>query len=138
VTSQFKGEELAQVNGLMNFFRQIGGSIGIACLSLLLTRFSKQNYEDLRANVSLLNPEGYRDFIRISKGAAMQTLGDNIGFGSPTSLAVKSLYGRVMLQTFMMSFNQLCWCIIVIVGFMLIPVFLMKMQRRLDTKVDVH
>ncbi len=138
VTSQFKGEELAQVNGLMNFFRQIGGSIGIASLSLLLTRFSKQNYEDLRAKVSLLNPAAYHDFMKISGSATYRTLGDNIGFGSPASFAIKTLYGRVMRQTFMMSFNQLCWCIIGIIVLMLIPVFTMKMQRRLDTQVDAH
>lgn len=138
VTSQFKGEELAQVNGLMNFFRQIGGSIGIASLSLLLTRFSKQNYNDLIGHVSLLSTSGYQDFMRISQGAAHQSLGSNVGFGTGASFAVKSLYGRVMQQSFMMSFTQLCWCIIIIVVFMLVPVFMMKMQRRLDSKVDAH
>ncbi|MGE4169433.1 MAG: DHA2 family efflux MFS transporter permease subunit [Candidatus Margulisiibacteriota bacterium] len=138
VTSQFRGEELAQVNGLMNFFRQIGGSIGIASLSLLLTRFSKQNYEDLRGNVSLLSPSGYHDFVSLSKATIPHAMTQNIGFGSPTTFATKALYGRVMEQTFMMSFNQLSWCVIILVVLMVIPVFAMKMQRRLDAKVDAH
>ncbi len=138
VTSRFKGEALAQVNGLMNFFRQIGGSIGIASLSMLLTRFSKQDYADLMSKVTLLSPQGYHDFIRLTGSVPTQSLGKNIGFGSPLALSVKSLYGRVLHQTFIMSFNQLCWCIIIIVSSMVIPVFLMKMDRRLDTHVDAH
>lgn len=138
VTSQFKGEELAQVNGLMNFFRQIGGSIGIAALSLLLTRFSKQNYVDLMAKTSLLVPTGAREYAQTTAGIPLHTLHDNLGFGSAASASVKLFYGRVMQQAFMMSFIQLCWCIIGIVVFMILPVFFMKMQRRLDTKVDAH
>ena len=138
VTSQFKGEELAQVNGLMNFFRQIGGSIGIAALSLLLTRFSKQNYADLMSKVSRFNPIAARDFHQISTGLPVQTLSDNIGFGTASEMSTKIVYGRVMQQAFMMSFVQLCWCIIIIVILMIIPVFFMKMQRRLDTNVEAH
>jgi hypothetical protein len=43
-----------------------------------------------------------------------------------------------MQQSFIMSFDQLCWVILFIVLAMIIPVFLMKMNSRMDTSVNVH
>lgn len=134
VTAKFKGEELAQVNGLMNFFRQLGGSIGIASLSLLLTRFGKQNYNDLMSHVSQFNPAYLQSSSSVKY--AIQPFSENIGMGSPTVLSTKMLYGRVMHQVFVMSFIQICWCVIIIVSTMIIPVFLLKMDRRLDAKTE--
>ncbi len=74
----------------------------------------------------------------MAKGLPMQTLGENIEFGSSAHLSTQLLYGRVMQQAFMMSFVQLCWGIIGIVILMIIPIFLMKMPKRLDSNVDVH
>jgi DHA2 family multidrug resistance protein len=60
VLSQFSGEELGQVSGMQNFFRQMGGSIGIASLDTLLTRFGAQHYNDMLASVNALNAGAYR------------------------------------------------------------------------------
>ena len=70
VLSQFRGEKLGQVAGMMNFFRQVGGSIGIASLDTLITRFGKQNYNDLIAHVSALQPGAYHEYLT-SQGLAL-------------------------------------------------------------------
>ena len=64
VLGAFRGEELGQVAGMQNFFRQIGGSIGIASLDTLLTRFSAQHHNDLMSNVNALNITGYHDYLK--------------------------------------------------------------------------
>ena len=48
--------ELPQGTGLYNFFRQLGGSLGIAGMATLLTRFTAQADSVLRAGVSALSP----------------------------------------------------------------------------------
>ena len=48
--------ELAQGTGLYNFFRQLGGSFGIAAISTLLIRYTAQNRANLVSHVSTLNP----------------------------------------------------------------------------------
>ncbi len=138
VMGQFRGEQLEQVAGIMSFFRQTGGSIGIAALSTLLTRLGKQNYVDLMPKLSVLTRSGYHDFTSIAAGVSSASLKGSIGMGDPQTLAIKSMWGRVMQQTFIMSFNQLCWIILFIVVGMTVPVFMMKMQKRVNTQVSAH
>jgi len=48
--------ELAQGTGLYNFFRQLGGSFGIAGISTLLIRFTAENRANLVAHVRASDP----------------------------------------------------------------------------------
>jgi DHA2 family multidrug resistance protein len=48
--------ELAQGTGLYNFFRQLGGSFGIAGISTLLIRFTAQNRANLVGHVTAFDP----------------------------------------------------------------------------------
>jgi MFS transporter, DHA2 family, multidrug resistance protein len=48
--------ELAQGAGLYNFFRQLGGSFGIAGISTLVTRYTAQNHATLVEHVSGTDP----------------------------------------------------------------------------------
>jgi DHA2 family multidrug resistance protein len=136
VLSQFRGERLSQVSGMMNFFRQIGGSIGIASLDTLMTRFGTQNYLELSAKVTALNPIAYNDY-NSARGIALSKMSQAIGMGTPDTMAVTSLYGRVMRQVFILSFSQLCWVIIFTFGLGLIPLYLIKAPKRLGGKVDM-
>jgi len=134
----FQGEELEQVSGMMNFFRQIGGSIGIASLSTLLTRFGKQNYLDLMPKISPFSPGGNQLYAQIAVDTAHSGLSKNIGMGMSQTLNVKALWGRAMGQSFVMSFDQLCWIILFITLAMLIPVFIMQMPRRMSVNLNAH
>jgi DHA2 family multidrug resistance protein len=139
VLGSFSGQELGQVAGMQNFFRQIGGSIGISSLDTLITRFSAQHYNDLMTSVNALNPAAYRDLMK-SAGMPGGKLASAIGLWNPTSLAVKSLHNRVLLQVFIMSFEQLCWVIMGIVACGLIPLYLIKYTPKKNAKVvmDSH
>ncbi len=137
VLGAFQGEELGQVSGMQNFFRQMGGSIGIASLDTLLTRYGAQNYNDLLSRVNALNPTAYHDFIQSGTSAASQ-MTNHVGFWSPQSYAAKAMYGRISSQVFVLSFSQLCWTIIVIFALGLIPLYLIKPQKIGGPIVDVH
>ena len=139
VLGSFSGQELGQVSGMQNFFRQIGGSIGISSLDTLITRFSAQHYNDLMSSVNALNPAAYQSY---SQGAMMAggKFSSAIGLWNSASLAVKSLHGRVLLQVFIMSFEQLCWVIMGIIACGLIPLYLINYTRKKDAAVvmDSH
>ncbi len=138
VLGAFRGEELAQVSGMQNFFRQLGGSIGIASLDTLITRFSAQNYNDLLSRVSALGAVSYQDITRL-RGFANSKLASGIGLTDPATLAIKSLYGRVARQVFVMSFGQLCWVIAGIVACSLIPLYFIKPVKRAGPPImDAH
>jgi DHA2 family multidrug resistance protein len=129
VLGSFSGQELGQVAGMQNFFRQIGGSIGISSLDTLITRFSAQHYNDMMASVNALNPAGYQSFTQGSSLAGAK-LSSAVGLWNPTSLAVRTLHSRVLLQVFIMSFEQLCWVVMAIVACGLIPLYLIKYTRK--------
>jgi MFS transporter, DHA2 family, multidrug resistance protein len=137
VLGAFRGEELGQVAGMQNFFRQMGGSIGIASLDTLIVRFSSQNYTDLMANASALNQTAYGSF-RQTAGLPAAKLSSSIGLWDSQTLAVKSMYGRVMAQVFVMSFEQLCWVIMFVVALGLIPLFFIKPKKVTGPIVDAH
>ena len=137
ILSQYSGESLGQVSGMMNFFRQIGGSIGIASLSTMLTRFSYQNYADLMPNITLLNPAVYRAYEQ-AKNAPMKSMNSVIGLWNPEHFSVTSLYGRTMHQVFIMSFSQLCWVIMITFGLALIPLYMVKTKSKVVAVMDGH
>jgi MFS transporter, DHA2 family, multidrug resistance protein len=137
VLGAFSGEELGQVAGMQNFFRQMGGSIGIASLNTLVTRFSAQNYTDMMANANALNPTAYHDF-KQSAALGAAKLSSGIGFWDSQTLAVKSLAGRVGQQVFVMSFEQLCWVIMLAVGCGLIPLYFIKPKKGGGPIMDAH
>src|SRR6185437_14884106 len=68
ILSQFSGSDMGQVSGLLNLFRQLGGSVGIAVVATLLETMSRQNYLDLVTKVTLLNPN-VQQFYRGTGGA---------------------------------------------------------------------
>jgi DHA2 family multidrug resistance protein len=138
VLGEFSGAELGQVSGMQNFFRQMGGSIGIASLDTLITRFGAQHYNDMLSNVNALNPVAYQTYHQAAQMSGLK-MASSLGMWDNSSIAIKSLYGRVQQQVFVMSFEQLCWVIAVIVLAGLIPLYLIKPTRRnTGPVVDAH
>ncbi len=139
VLGSFRGEALGQVAGMQNFFRQLGGSIGIASLDTLITRFSTQNYNNLLTNVNALNPAAYQTF-RQTMSMANTKMSSSVGLWQQTALAAKGLYGRVARQVFILSFEQLCWVIVAVVALGLIPLFFIKPAKHTGGKpiIDAH
>jgi DHA2 family multidrug resistance protein len=138
VLGAFRGEELGQVAGMQNFFRQIGGSIGISSLDTLLTRFGAQHYNDLLEKVdafhlSVIQAANQARTLPVSR------LSGQIGLWNMEQIATKTIAGRVAQQVFILSFEQICWVIMMIVACGLIPLAMIKAPKKIDGPIiDAH
>lgn len=138
VLGAFRGEELGQVAGMQNFFRQIGGSIGISSLDTLLTRFGAQHYNDLLEKVNIFNVSVIQAANQ-ARSMPVSRMSGQIGLWNSELLAAKSIAGRVAQQVFILSFEQICWVIMIIVACGLIPLAMIKAPKRIDGPIiDAH
>jgi DHA2 family multidrug resistance protein len=138
ILSQYKGQDLGQVSGLLNLFRQIGGSMGIALIATLMSTRLQQNYTDLLPYVSQLTHSGQQAFYQ-SMGGMSAKMSRSLGFALENRGTILSLFYRVMNQAFMMTFLQIMYLIMAIFGLSLIPLYLLKYKK--DSKpvvVDAH
>lgn len=136
VLSQFKGATLAQVSGMMNLFRQLGGSVGIAVVGTLLTRFSAQNYLDLSTHVNIFNDRA-RQVEHMLTSSLPSKMANLFGMGSAHTAALRVLMARVQDQVFMLSFNQLIWILMAAVSLSFIPLVRLRLGARTKV-VDAH
>lgn len=137
ILSQFNGAVLGQVSGLLNLFRQIGGSMGIALVATLLNTRSHQNYIDMVSHVSLLNRNTQSFFFGSVKGM-MNKFPVDVGMTTYKEAALKALYFRIQGQVFMMSFNQLIWVMMFIFSIAFIPLYFMRFKVKPTKAVDAH
>ncbi len=137
ILSQFKGANLGQVSGLLNLFRQIGGSAGIALVATLLTSSGHQNYLDLTSKVSLLNPNTQAAYYA-SERALGKKSADSVGMASGREAALRAINGRIQNQSFMLSFTQLIYIIMSIFSLSFIPWYFLKLKLKPTGPVDAH
>jgi DHA2 family multidrug resistance protein len=126
---EFTGPTLGQVAGLMNLSRQIGGSIGIAALSTLLTVSTAKNTALLGANLTPLNPVVYSQFQQTKAAFAGGKFSSDVGEAAAEAAAYKSFEGRLQKQVFCVSFGEIIWMLIIAFGLGLIPLGLMRRSR---------
>jgi DHA2 family multidrug resistance protein len=137
ILSQFSGANLGQVSGLLNLFRQLGGSAGVALVATLLTTRSQQNYVDLTSKVSLLNTNTQTAYYPLVQGFGKK-MTDNMGMATGHEAALKSIGTRIQNQVFMMSFNQLIWTMMFIFALAFIPWYFMELKRKVTGPIDSH
>lgn len=137
ILSQFSGATLGQVSGMLNLFRQIGGSIGVAMVGTLLVSKSQQNYLDLVSNISLLNRNTQSMYYQ-TIGSMMSKMPFDVGFASSHDAALKSLYMRIQGQVFLMSFNQLIWTIMIVFAFSFVPLYALRFKVKPVVVSDSH
>lgn len=126
VLGAFRGKELGQVAGLLNLLRQTGGSIGIALINTLLDRNSKQNKLDL---INHVTPFDLGVRANMPPGTDLRHLSE---------AATRALEHRIDAQAFMLSFNQLCWIILIVFLCSVFPLVTLKPQKGLSAPVDAH
>lgn len=134
IISQFEGINMGQVSGLLNLFRQIGGSVGIALVGTLMASRGHQNYLDTVSHVSLLDPNTQSAFYGTMNGFMLKA---GVGFTDAYHAALTAIRGRVSGQVFIMNFIQLIWIIMIIFAFSYIPLFLIKFRKKSQV-VDSH
>ncbi len=137
ILSQFSGSALGQVSGLMNLFRQIGGSMGIALVATLLTTHSKQNYVDLSSKVSSLSPQVQSQYQQSTQGLKIK-LQNEIGLVQDQRAPLQVLMYRVQTQVFMLSFVQLCYIIMIIFAFSGLPLYFLRFKKKPVAVMDSH
>jgi DHA2 family multidrug resistance protein len=137
ILSQFQGVNLSQVSGLMNLFRQLGGSIGIALAGTMLTTRTMQNYSDLAGRVTLLDSATRSSYYQ-GLGSLGGKMVSQLGMGTGHDAILKSIFGRIMGQAFMMSFLQLIWIVMMFFALAYIPLFLLKLRFKVGKPVDAH
>jgi DHA2 family multidrug resistance protein len=137
VLGQFSGPALGQAAGIMNLSRQLGGSLGIAFLSTMFNQSQDVAFDSLRSHISPLNP-GFVQWAQAARGAAYK-FSNELGLYQPDSLVMKEAYFRVKKQAFGLSFEHMCWLMVIIFAFGLIPVYLLKKPQGMAAKpVDAH
>jgi DHA2 family multidrug resistance protein len=127
VLSQFSGPALGQAAGILNLSRQLGGSIGIAFLSTMFNQSQDVAFENLRSHISPLNPN-FSSWAQSAKGTAYK-FADGLGLYHPDSLVMKEAYFRVKKQAFGLSFEYMCWVMVITFAFGLIPVYFLKRPK---------
>jgi MFS transporter, DHA2 family, multidrug resistance protein len=137
ILSQYSGAALGQVAGLLNLFRQIGGSIGIAFVGTTLSVKMHQNYADLSSRITSFNVGAYNFFTNTTHGFANK-MSDMVGFDLAQNGALKVLYFKVQNQAFMMTFLQLVYVMMIILLFAFIPIYRMKIKKGPIAPVDAH
>lgn len=137
ILSQFTGRALGQVAGLLNLFRQIGGSMGVAFVATLLNIKSHQNYADLSSKMSAFNTNA-SNFVNQTTQGFNSKLSTEIGFAVNKSASLQALYYKVQNQVFMMSFLQLVMIMMGILCLAAIPIYRLKLQKGGVKVVDAH
>ncbi len=138
ILSQYSGRALGQVAGLLNLFRQIGGSMGIAMVATILNLRKHQNYTDLSAVVNSFNTNA-QSFYRQSSQAMNSKFSVDIGFSMPSEASLKALYYKVQSQVFMMTFLQLVFIMMIILCVAVIPLYRLKLRPgKVKVMDDVH
>lgn len=137
ILSQFSGANLGQVSGLLNLFRQLGGSAGVALVATLLTTRSQQNYVELTSKVSLLNSNSQSVYYPLVTGLGKK-MTENMGMATGHEAALKAIGARIQNQVFMLSFNQLIWTMMIIFSLAFIPWYFLELKRKVTGPIDSH
>lgn len=137
ILSQFSGIELGQVSGMLNLFRQIGGSMGIAFVATTLNTRTHQNYADMAANVTAFDAQAQNFSQSMSHGMAVK-MAESVGFDVAHRSGVQLLLYKVQNQVFMMTFLQLVFIMMIILAFAFIPLYTLRLKKGAVKPVDAH
>jgi len=127
-------EQMAQASSITNTMRQIGGSLGVAVMTTLLTartNFHAQVYGEAVDSHS----EALRGVTQNMAYHIQQSAGSSLATAAKQSQAL--IISHVNKQAFIDGINDDFWiaCCITILG--LIPIFLMYSRRKVAAKAEL-
>jgi len=137
ILGQMKGPSLGQTAGMLNLFRQLGGSMGIAFGATLLTSKSHENYNVMAAKLSLLNIN-VQNFVSQTSSNMTHQMSSVLGMATSQQAAAKVLSFRIQNQVFMLSFLELIQIMMLVIGLAILPIIFMKIKRGPTKIVDSH
>ncbi|AHG88737.1 drug resistance transporter, EmrB/QacA subfamily [Gemmatirosa kalamazoonensis] len=123
--AELSPQELPQGAGLYNFFRQLGGSFGIAGISTLVIRFTAQNRATLAEHVSLYDPATAARVEMLTRG--MMARGADLWTAQKRALAL--LDRQVTGQASVIAYGEI-YVLSALIILVLIPLLLLVRQTR--------
>jgi MFS transporter, DHA2 family, multidrug resistance protein len=123
--AELSSVELAQGTGLYNFFRQLGGSFGIAGIATLLGRYTTQLRAVLGDQVTSSNPESVTRLAMLTKG--MIARGADPWTAKQRALAI--LDRQLIAQASVLSYSKI-YMLSALLILLLIPLLLLVRQTR--------
>jgi DHA2 family multidrug resistance protein len=129
VLGAFNGPDLDQAAGIMNLARQLGGSFSIAIFSTLFSHSQDVAYENLRKYATPLNMN-FTQYARGARAIGYRFAGE-VGLATPQSLVAKEAFFRVKKQAFVISFDHMCWLMLIVFGLTVIPIYFLKRPAHL-------
>jgi DHA2 family multidrug resistance protein len=117
--------ELAQGTGLYNFFRQLGGSFGIAGISTLVTRYTAQTHAVLVEHVSASDPGTLARINGLTR--AMMARGSDFMTARRQALAL--VERQVMGQASVIAYGKI-YVLSALIILVLIPLLLLVRQTK--------
>jgi DHA2 family multidrug resistance protein len=117
--------ELAQGTGLYNFFRQLGGSFGIAGISTLLIRFTAENRANLVSHVTASDPVSMSRLQSFTQG--MVARGADLWTAKRRALALMD--SQLMGQASVIAYGRI-YVLSAIIILVLIPLLLLVRKTK--------
>jgi MFS transporter, DHA2 family, multidrug resistance protein len=100
---EIQPRDLAQATGLYNFFRQMGGSLSIAAMASLLTRFVGQEHSILASQLSAYSTVAQSRLAAITQGL----MAKGMDAGSAHRAALRAMDGQILLQANVLAFEKI-------------------------------
>ncbi len=126
-------EEMGNATSIFNLMRNLGGSVGIATATTLVTRYSQKNINTLGANVTSLNPLSASVFDRI-RSALISQGSDPV---TAARQAYDAMFGMVARQAAMLSFVQV-FRLLGLIFIIALPLLLLLRRPRGHGPVAAH
>jgi DHA2 family multidrug resistance protein len=118
--AEVDARELAQGTGLYNFFRQLGGSFGIAGISTLLIRFTAENRANLVAHVTASDPATVSRLQMLARGL----MAKGTDFWSAQRQALALMDQQLMGQASVIAYSRV-YVLSALIILLLIPLLLL-------------
>jgi DHA2 family multidrug resistance protein len=131
--STISKEEMGNATGMNNLLRNIGGSVGIATATTLLSRMSQFYQTNLAAQVSQFSLKTQSLWHELQQGAMSK--GVDAVTSQKTALGI--LYGTVQKQAAMLAYNYIFW-VIGIAFLAVIPFLLLLKKPKVHGPVELH
>jgi DHA2 family multidrug resistance protein len=117
--------ELAQGTGLYNFFRQLGGSFGIAAIATLLGRFTAQNHAVLAEHVTRADPVSAQRIQALTRGMIAR----GADAWTARERAYQLLDSQVMGQASVLAYSKV-YVLSAVIILAIIPLLVLLRQTR--------
>jgi DHA2 family multidrug resistance protein len=123
--AELSPKELPQGTGLYNFFRQLGGSFGIAGISTLIIRFTAENRANLVQHISLSDPATLARLQALTHGFMSRS----VDFWTAQRRALAVIDGEVMRQASVIAYSRV-YVLSALIILLLIPLLVLVRRTR--------